>query len=302
MEPTPRFRIQAVAEATGLSTATLRAWERRYGIPSPARGDSGYRLYSQRDLEMVRRMVALGERGVAPSEAAHLVTAEFSAPAAPAPPPLGDLPASAFEQSYRRLLAAIEHADLERLERYVQDALTLGPAWTVYRQVFEPTLVELGERWAAGAVSVGQERATSQVLSTTLRNLVRLVTRPKATRRLLLACVTEEQHELPLLGVALLGATLGWRPYVLGSRTPPDALQGVVTQFKPDRVGLSITIALPEGLEPRALFAAYAAVCGDVPWIVGGRAAHAYAAAVSAAGGQCLGQDVEALRLVLEAP
>lgn len=302
MEPTPRFRIQAVAEATGLSTATLRAWERRYGIPSPARGDSGYRLYSQRDLEMVRRMVALGERGVAPSEAAHQVTAEFAAPAAAAPAPPGDLPASAFEQSCRRLLRAIEHADLERLERYVQDALTLGPAWTVYRQVFEPTLIELGDRWAAGTVSVGQEHATSQVLGTTLRNLVRLVTRPKATRRLLLACVTEEQHELPLLGVALLGATLGWRPYVLGSRTPPDALQGVLTQFQPDLVGLSITIALPDGLEPEALFTAYAAVCGDVPWIVGGRAAPAYADAVEAAGGRCLGQDVEALRLVLEAP
>ncbi len=302
MEPTPRFRIQAVAEATGLSTATLRAWERRYGIPSPARGDSGYRLYTQRDLEMVRRMVALGERGVAPSEAAHQVTAEFAAPTAPVQAPLGELPASAFDQSVRRLLSAIDSADLERLERCVQDALTLGPAWTVYRQVFEPTLIALGERWAAGTVSVGQEHATSQVMGNTLRNIVRLVTRPKATRRLLLACVTEEQHELPLLGVALLGATLGWRPFVIGARTPPDALQGVLAQFRPDLVGLSVTVPLPEGLEAAALFAAYGAVCADVPWVVGGRAAADYAVAIEAAGAQCVGRDVESLRLLLEAP
>lgn len=302
MELTPRFRIQAVAEATGLSTATLRAWERRYGIPSPARGDSGYRLYSQRDLEMVRRMVALGERGVAPSEAAHQVTAEFTAATPMAPLLREDAPATAFEQSVRRLLAAIEDADLERLERCVQDALTLGPAWTVYRSVFEPALVTLGERWAAGTVSVGQEHATSQVLGNTLRNVVRLVTRPKAVRRLLLACVTEEQHEIPLLGVALLGATLGWRPYVLGARTPPDALQGVIAHFQPDLVGLSATIPLPEGLEPHALFAAYAAVCGDVPWMLGGRAAGDYLDAVEASGGQNVGRDVEALRLRLEAP
>ena len=39
------YRIHVVAEMTGIPAATLRAWERRYGIPSPERTASGYRLY-----------------------------------------------------------------------------------------------------------------------------------------------------------------------------------------------------------------------------------------------------------------
>ncbi|WP_434422398.1 MerR family transcriptional regulator [Nannocystis pusilla] len=47
---TGRYRIQSVAEMTGVSAATLRAWERRYGLPAPRRSSSAYRLYSDRDV------------------------------------------------------------------------------------------------------------------------------------------------------------------------------------------------------------------------------------------------------------
>ena len=39
-ESVGRYRIHAVAEATGVPAATLRAWERRYGIPAPVRTTS----------------------------------------------------------------------------------------------------------------------------------------------------------------------------------------------------------------------------------------------------------------------
>jgi len=51
-----RYRIQAVADMTGIPAATLRAWERRYGVPAPARTDASYRLYSEGDVELVRKL------------------------------------------------------------------------------------------------------------------------------------------------------------------------------------------------------------------------------------------------------
>ena len=48
-----RYRIRAVAELTGVSTATLRAWERRYGVPTPSRTASAYRLYGDEDVALV---------------------------------------------------------------------------------------------------------------------------------------------------------------------------------------------------------------------------------------------------------
>ena len=55
--------IRDVAERTGLAAGTIRMWEQRYGAPVPGRSDSGYRLYSQDDVEMLRRAVAFRRRG-----------------------------------------------------------------------------------------------------------------------------------------------------------------------------------------------------------------------------------------------
>ena len=68
-----RYRIRVVSEMTGIPSATLRAWERRYGIPSPQRTASSYRLYSDFDVETVRQMRDLCDQGVSPSEAARML-------------------------------------------------------------------------------------------------------------------------------------------------------------------------------------------------------------------------------------
>ena len=49
-DDTPVYTIKTVVQETGIAPATLRAWERRYGVLSPGRSDGGYRLYSERDI------------------------------------------------------------------------------------------------------------------------------------------------------------------------------------------------------------------------------------------------------------
>jgi len=50
----PVYNIKAVAQLLGILPVTLRAWERRYGMPSPSRGQQGYRLYSEYDVRILR--------------------------------------------------------------------------------------------------------------------------------------------------------------------------------------------------------------------------------------------------------
>jgi DICT domain-containing protein/predicted DNA-binding transcriptional regulator AlpA len=57
--------IGDVVRATGLSEATLRAWERRYDFPQPRREPSGHRRYPAEEVERILRVVAERERGVA---------------------------------------------------------------------------------------------------------------------------------------------------------------------------------------------------------------------------------------------
>jgi DICT domain-containing protein len=56
--------IKDVAERTGLAAQTIRMWEQRYGYPEPSRTPSGYRVYSDEDVEMLRRVVAFRRRGL----------------------------------------------------------------------------------------------------------------------------------------------------------------------------------------------------------------------------------------------
>ncbi len=52
LSTTPAYNLKVVLKETGLAADTLRAWERRYGLPMPQRTAGGHRLYSQRDIEI----------------------------------------------------------------------------------------------------------------------------------------------------------------------------------------------------------------------------------------------------------
>jgi DNA-binding transcriptional MerR regulator len=56
--------IRDVAERTGIAAGTIRMWEQRYGFPEPERTTAGYRLYSEGDVDALRRVVAFRERGL----------------------------------------------------------------------------------------------------------------------------------------------------------------------------------------------------------------------------------------------
>lgn len=56
--------IKDVAERTGLAAGTIRMWEQRYGFPNPERAPSGYRVYRQEDVDVLRRAVTFRARGL----------------------------------------------------------------------------------------------------------------------------------------------------------------------------------------------------------------------------------------------
>ena len=69
---TPAFNLKVVLKETGLAADTLRAWERRYGLPVPQRSAGGHRLYSQRDIETIKWLMKRQEDGLSISRAVDL--------------------------------------------------------------------------------------------------------------------------------------------------------------------------------------------------------------------------------------
>src|SRR6476619_3715868 len=72
------YTIKRAAELTGISVATLRAWERRYGVVSPQRSDGGYRLYGPEDVRALAIMNSLVNEGWSAREAAAETTRRLS--------------------------------------------------------------------------------------------------------------------------------------------------------------------------------------------------------------------------------
>src|SRR5512139_4141771 len=72
LSTTPAYNLKVVLKETGLAADTLRAWERRYGLPMPQRTAGGHRLYSQRDIETIKWLMKRQEEGLSISRAVDL--------------------------------------------------------------------------------------------------------------------------------------------------------------------------------------------------------------------------------------
>lgn len=58
-----KYRIGAVAKIAGLPVATLRVWERRYGVVTPPKSEGGHRLYSDQEVLKVTLLKSLTLQG-----------------------------------------------------------------------------------------------------------------------------------------------------------------------------------------------------------------------------------------------
>ncbi len=299
--PEGPYRIATVAELTGVPEPTLRAWERRYGIPTPQRTASGYRLYGPREVNQVKEMRRLCDEGMAAAEAAQavLVRTEEPVPLPPSPVSRGHLPDDAYQATVDAILAAVERFDDGALDEELRRVMFLGSASEILDRVLSPVLVTIGDRWHAAELSIAHEHFATQKLSVVLRDLVRLSSGSRSRDCAVFACFADDDHELGLLGFASRVAEWGVRPIFLGARTPPSAIRAAVEALDPRFVGLSVTVTPPL---PRAreLLEDYAAAAGATPWIVGGPGSAPLEGLITRAGGLLGPASPVALRAMIE--
>lgn len=285
------YRIHVVAELTGVPEPTLRAWERRYGVPAPSRTESGYRLYSTREVNQVRAMRRLCDEGMAAAEAARIVASEAEGQLIVEPGPDVDPHAAAVNA----LVAAVVRFDDLAFDFQVRRAMFLGSSTAVVDRVVVPTLQRIGDMWHEGELSVSQEHFASHRLGTLMRDLLRLSVSEENHDRTIVACFADEEHDIGALAVALRLASWGTRPVFLGARTPPGAVQTAVEATTPKLVALSVSVA-PARARARELVDGYSSACGGVPWIVGGEGAEGIADLVRKAGGHVAPAEPGAVR------
>jgi MerR family transcriptional regulator, light-induced transcriptional regulator len=236
-QPTPKagpgyLRIGQLAKRTGVSPELLRAWEQRYGLLQPTRTAGGFRLYSAADEARVQRMQRLVSGGLAAAQAARLVLSDGE----PAPPTASP-PATTLEDAAGDLTASLDRLDEQAAHTALDRLFAAYTVETVLREVIVPYLHRLGDRWAAGEVSVAHEHFASNLIRGRLLGLAQGWGQGRGPGAIL-TCVPGEQHELGLLvfGVAL--RRRGWRITYLGTDSPIEAVADLSQSVLPTVVVL----------------------------------------------------------------
>ena len=221
------LRIGQLARRTGVSPELLRAWEQRYGLLQPTRTAGGFRLYSAADEARVQRMQGLVAGGLAAAQAAHLVLSggEPARPTVPAS-------ATTLEAATGDLTASLDRLDEQAANTTLDRLFATYTVETVLQEIILPYLHRLGERWAAGEVSVAHEHFASNLLRGRLLGLAQGWGQGQGPGAIL-ACVPGEHHELGLLAFGVALHRRGWRITYLGTDSPIDAVADISRSVAP---------------------------------------------------------------------
>ena len=274
----PRHPVRLVANRTGLSPHVLRAWERRYGVVAPHRSGGGQRLYSDQDVERLRRLRQLTAKGHSISRIATLSLPELERLEAEAPPALavpadGAVESSAAAELVAEALRAVRDLDADELQGVLQRAaVTLGGP-VFLDEVIAPAVEAVGDGWAGGSLSVAQEHMSSAVFRRVLEWLVGVYRVEGEGPRLVVATPPGQAHEIGALMVAACAAAEGWGITYLGPDLPIADLLAAARDTGARAVALSIVYSSDDEKLLAALRAARRGLAEGTPLLVGGAAA-----------------------------
>jgi len=123
------------------------------------------------------------------------------------------------------------------------------PIETIYTQLFQRSLYQVGEYWEMNRISVATEHmATAITENLMIRLQPQLFSTERNGKKAVIACVANEYHQVGAKMVADIFEMNGWDGYFIGANTPNAELLRFIESKNPDLIGLSLSIYfnLPE--------------------------------------------------------
>ena len=229
-----QLTVAAVARRLGVAPATLRTWDRRYGLGPSAHESGEHRRYCPADLARLTLMRRLITSGVSPCDAA-----------AQAKSHKGSINLETIVTDYvvrEELVTALHKAAKGLDKKFIEAALRkdlaqygVEQSWS---EVIVPLLLIVGNEWEASGDGIEVEHLLTEVLKGILREHVEDIRKPVNAHPVLLASVGEEVHSLALHALAAALAERKIETYFLGARTPLEALSAMITRSAPPAVFL----------------------------------------------------------------
>lgn len=227
-----KLTVAAVARRIGVAPATLRTWDRRYGLGPSEHVEGEHRRYCPQDLARLTMMRRLIVAGLAPAEAAEQARNCKSAVKVETLVKGFEVREEVVEAIYKAL-QGFDKAFIEKTLDHEIDTYGVEGVWS---DVIVPTLFLIGQEWEINQSGIEIEHLFSEILKRTMHNRVVELKKPINARPVLLAAVGEELHSLPLYALAAALCERNIDTYVLGARTPLSALSAMITRCAPPAI------------------------------------------------------------------
>lgn len=229
-----KLTVAAVARRLGVAPATLRTWDRRYGLGPSEHVEGEHRRYCSKDLAKLTLMRRLIVAGVAPSDAAEQAR-DFK----------GEVKLSKIvndievrEDVVDALYKGLESFDRAFVETSLDHEISTYGIESAWADVIVPTLFMIGEEWELNQQGIEIEHLFSEILTKKLMHRVVDLERPINARPVLLAAVGEELHSLAIYALAAALCERNIETYLLGARTPLSVLSTMVKRCAPPAIFL----------------------------------------------------------------
>lgn len=240
------FNIQVASQLSGVASATIRAWEKRYNAVVPERADNKHRLYSEKDIEKLALLFRLTEFGQSIGKIAHLELEE-----------LKKIYSSLMHRPYEELQVVTPHherVDFDKilnsfyiaLSAYKLDIIShelekaknhLSPRDLCLR-LLVPLFHEIGNKVARNELTIAQEHTLSALFSFHIGQMIGLHYQKTNLKDELMLITTPEgeMHEIGILASALLCVHHGIRFIFLGANLPASSLAEAANALKPKSI------------------------------------------------------------------
>lgn len=252
--------VAAVARRLGVAPATLRTWDRRYGIGPRAHTTGRHRRYTHDDIARLEVMQQALLRGATPAEAAgYALRASAPAAAEIVVPPDGT--AALFREFSTRSAAVLGLSraamamDAVSAQQLIADSIDALGLVSVWDDVLRPVFAALASRWEQSGECVEVEHLVHECALAAMIGATPVVSAPRNPRPVLLCCAPDERHSLPLYVLRAALAQSGIGTQMLGAALPTAALAAAVRRTGPAAV--AVWAQLPRH--------AHAAVFTEVP-------------------------------------
>lgn len=230
--------VAAVARRLGVAPATLRTWDRRYGLGPSEHSSGEHRRYSSEDIARLTLMRKLVIAGVSPAEAAQRAIAFDGATSAESMSTAMTRDVTVREELVETLLRAARAYDRNFIEELLRSELSDRGVTNTWNEVMVPLLILLGDEWADAGTGIETEHLISEIIKRILQESNRSVSDPINARPVLLACIGEEMHSLPLYALAAALSERNIATQFLCARTPIEAISAVVKRSAPPAIFL----------------------------------------------------------------